>query len=239
MQNKNLISIVIPVYNEEKLIKKLLIKVNSIKNIKKEIIVVNDGSSDNTLDTLKNNCSKLYDLLINYKKNRGKGYACRMGLRKASGTIIIIQDGDLEYNPKNYSRLINPILQNKTNVVYGSRVLKGGKRVRPKTISFKIRILANHFLTFLSNILNNQNLTDAHTCYKVFKKSTYNKIKLKEDGFNFCPEMTTKFSKINEKILEVPIDYFGRTIEEGKKIQFFDGFRAINCLIKYRFKAPK
>ncbi len=239
MQNKNLISIVIPVYNEEKLIKKLLIKVNSIKNIKKEVIVVNDGSSDNTLDTLKNNCSKLYDLLINYKKNRGKGYACRMGLRKASGTIIIIQDGDLEYNPKNYSRLINPILQNKTNVVYGSRVLKGGKRVRPKTISFKIRILANHFLTFLSNILNNQNLTDAHTCYKVFKKSTYNKIKLEEDGFNFCPEMTTKFSKINEKILEVPIDYFGRTIEEGKKIQFFDGFRAINCLIKYRFKTPK
>ena len=139
MQNKNLISIVIPVYNEEKLIKKLLIKVNSIKNIKKEVIVVNDGSSDNTLNTLKNNCSKLYDLLINYKKNRGKGYACRMGLRKASGTIIIIQDGDLEYNPKNYSRLINPILQNKTNVVYGSRVLKGGKRVRPKTISFKIR----------------------------------------------------------------------------------------------------
>ena len=132
MQNKNLISIVIPVYNEEKLIKKLLIKVNSIKNIKKEVIVVNDGSSDNTLNTLKNNCSKLYDLLINYKKNRGKGYACRMGLRKASGTIIIIQDGDLEYNPKNYSRLINPILQNKTNVVYGSRVLKGGKRVRPK-----------------------------------------------------------------------------------------------------------
>ncbi len=239
MQNKNLISIVIPVYNEEKLIKKLLIKVNSIKNIKKEVIVVNDGSSDNTLNTLKNNCSKLYDLLINYKKNRGKGYACRMGLRKASGTIIIIQDGDLEYNPKNYSRLINPILQNKTNVVYGSRVLKGGKRVRPKTISFKIRILANHFLTFLSNILNNQNLTDAHTCYKVFKKSTYNKIKLEEDGFNFCPEMTTKFSKINEKILEVPIDYFGRTIEEGKKIQFFDGFRAINCLIKYRFKTPK
>ena len=239
MQNKNLVSIVIPVYNEEKLIKKLLIKVNSIKNIKKEVIVVNDGSSDNTLNTLKNNCSKLYDLLINYKKNRGKGYACRMGLRKASGTIIIIQDGDLEYNPKNYSRLINPILQNKTNVVYGSRVLKGGKRVRPKTISFKIRILANHFLTFLSNILNNQNLTDAHTCYKVFKKSTYNKIKLEEDGFNFCPEMTTKFSKINEKILEVPIDYFGRTIEEGKKIQFFDGFRAINCLIKYRFKTPK
>ncbi len=239
MQNKNLISIVIPVYNEEKLIKKLLIKVNSIKNIKKEVIVVNDGSSDNTLNTLKNNCSKLYDLLINYKQNRGKGYACRMGLRKASGTIIIIQDGDLEYNPKNYSRLINPILQNKTNIVYGSRVLKGGKRVRPKTISFKIRILANHFLTFLSNILNNQNLTDAHTCYKVFKKSTYNKIKLKEDGFNFCPEMTTKFSKINEKILEVPIDYFGRTIEEGKKIEFFDGFRAINCLIKYRFKTPK
>lgn len=232
-----LISIIIPIYNEEKIIKKLLIKVNSVKKIKKEIILINDGSTDNTLKILKRDCKKLYTKIISYKKNMGKGYACRMGINKCSGDIIIIQDGDLEYNPRDYHKLINPILNNKTNIVYGSRVLKGGKRVRPKTLSFKIRIFANHFLTFLSNILNNQNLTDAHTCYKVFKKKIIKKIKLNEDGFNFCPELTTKFSKINEKIIEVPIDYFGRTVEEGKKIRFFDGIRAIFCLIKYRIKS--
>ena len=179
----------------------------------------------------------MYTKIISYQKNIGKGYACRQGIRKSRGDIIIIQDGDLEYNPKDYYKLLQPILQNKTNIVYGSRVLNGGKRVRPKTLSFKVRIFANHFLTFLSNILNNQNLTDAHTCYKVFKKKIIKKIKLRENGFNFCPELTTKFSKIDEKILEVPIDYFGRTVEEGKKIRFFDGIRAIYCLIKYKVKS--
>tara|TARA_B100001175_G_C19337424_1_gene555667 strand:- start:101 stop:802 length:702 start_codon:yes stop_codon:yes gene_type:complete len=233
MNNKTLISIIIPVYNEQNLIKKLLIKVNSIKNLRKEIIVINDGSSDKTLKILKNDCKKLYNVLINYSQNKGKGYACRKGIKSASGKIIIIQDGDLEYDPKNYPKLIRPILQRKSNVVYGSRVLKGGKRIRPKTLSFKFRIFANHFLTYLSNILNDQNLTDAHTCYKVFTKDVIKKIKLKEDGFNFCPELTSKFSKLKEKIIEVPIDYYGRTVEEGKKIQFFDGIRAIFCLLKY------
>ena len=232
-----LVSIIIPIYNEEKIIKKLLKKVNSIKKIRKEIIVINDGSTDNTLKILKKDCKKMYTKIISYKKNIGKGYACRQGISKSKGDIIIIQDGDLEYNPKDYYKLLQPILQNKTNIVYGSRVLNGGKRVRPKTLSFKVRIFANHFLTFLSNILNNQNLTDAHTCYKVFKKKIIKKIKLRENGFNFCPELTTKFSKIDEKILEVPIDYFGRTVEEGKKIRFFDGIRAIYCLIKYKVKS--
>ena len=232
-----LVSIIIPIYNEEKIIKKLLKKVNSINKIKKEIIVINDGSTDNTLKILKKDCKKMYTKIISYKKNIGKGYACRQGISKSKGDIIIIQDGDLEYNPKDYYKLLQPILQNKTNIVYGSRVLNGGKRVRPKTLSFKVRIFANHFLTFLSNILNNQNLTDAHTCYKVFKKKIIKKIKLRENGFNFCPEITTKFSKIDEKILEVPIDYFGRTVEEGKKIRFFDGIRAIYCLIKYKVKS--
>ncbi len=232
-----LVSIIIPIYNEEKIIKKLLKKVNSIKKIRKEIIVINDGSTDNTLKILKKDCKKMYTKIISYKKNIGKGYACRQGISKSRGDIIIIQDGDLEYNPKDYYKLLQPILQNKTNIVYGSRVLNGGKRVRPKTLSFKVRIFANHFLTFLSNILNNQNLTDAHTCYKVFKKKIIKKIKLRENGFNFCPELTTKFSKIDEKILEVPIDYFGRTVEEGKKIRFFDGIRAIYCLIKYKVKS--
>ncbi len=234
-----LISIIIPVYNEEKLIKNLLLKVNSIKKIKKEIIVINDGSTDETLKILKKDCKKLFTKLITYKKNRGKGFACRKGINGSSGEILIIQDGDLEYNPKNYYRLIKPIIGKKTNIVYGSRVIKGGKRIRPKTFDFKIRILANHFLTYLSNILNNQNLTDAHTCYKVFRKKIVNRINLKENGFNFCPELTTKFSKLNENILEVPIDYYGRTVKEGKKIQFFDGIRAIYCLIKYKIKPLK
>ncbi len=236
MKKKNiLVSIIIPVYNEQNLIKKLLKKVNAVKNIKKEIIIINDGSSDNTCKILKDECKNLFDKLIDCKENKGKGHACRLGIKKAKGQIIIIQDGDLEYNPKNYERLIKPILQNKTKVVYGSRVLKGAKRTRPKTFSFAIRIFANHFLTFLSNILNNQNLTDAHTCYKVFLSKDIKKIHLKENGFNFCPEITTKISKLNLNIVEVPIDYFGRTVDEGKKIQFVDGFRAIYCLFKYKF----
>lgn len=230
-----LVSIIIPVYNEQNLIKKLLKKVNAVKNIKKEIIIINDGSSDNTREILKSECQNLFDKLIDCKKNKGKGYACRLGIKKAKGQIIIIQDGDLEYNPKNYTRLIKPILHNKSKVVYGSRVLKGAKRTRPKTLSFAIRIFANHFLTFLSNILNNQNLTDAHTCYKVFLSKDIKKIDLQEDGFNFCPEITTKISKLNLNIVEVPIDYYGRTVDEGKKIQFLDGFRAIYCLFRYKF----
>ncbi len=234
-----IISIIIPVYNEEKLIKNLLLRVNSIKKIKKEIIVINDGSTDETLKVLKKDCKNLFTKLLSYKKNRGKGFACRKGINISSGEILIIQDGDLEYDPKNYYRLIKPIIKKKTNIVYGSRVIRGGKRIRPNTFDFKIRIFANHFLTFLSNILNNQNLTDAHTCYKVFRKKIINKINLKEDGFNFCPELTTKFSKLDEKIIEVPIDYYGRTVKEGKKIQFFDGIRAIYCLIKYKLKSLK
>ncbi len=230
-----LISIIVPVYNEEKFIIKLLKKIKSEKKIKKEIIVINDGSTDNTLKILKKKHSKkMYSKLISYRLNRGKGYACRKGIRNSNGDIIIIQDGDLEYNPKNYSRLLKPILLKKTNIVYGSRVLKGAKRIRPNTFDFKIRIFANHFLTKLSNLMNNQKLTDAHTCYKVFRKKIIKKIRLEENGFNFCPELTTKFSKMNEKILEVPIDYFGRTVDEGKKIQFIDGFRAIYCLVKYK-----
>ena len=235
MIKKNIISIIIPVYNEERLIKSLLKKINSVKDIKKEIIIINDGSTDKTVNVINNECGGLYTKLINSKINRGKGYACRMGIKKATGGIILIQDGDLEYNPENYKRLIKPILLKKFKVVYGSRVLKGGKRTRPKTLSFKVRTFANHFLTFLSNILNNQKLTDAHTCYKVFSSEVIKNIELQEDGFNFCPEVTTKISKLKVKILEVPIDYYGRTIKEGKKIEFLDGFRAIQCLFKYKF----
>ena len=235
MKKKHLISIVIPVFNEEKTIKNLLEKVNSVQNIDKEIIIINDGSSDNTYEIIIKDCKNLYNKLINLEKNNGKGYACRRGIEKANGDIIIIQDADLEYNPKNYLRLLDPIIKNNYKVVYGSRVLKGGERIRPKTLGFTFRIFANHFLTFLSNLINNQKLTDAHTCYKVFSREIIKKINLKENGFNFCPEVTTKISKLNIEIKEVPVDYYGRTVEEGKKIQFFDGFRAIYCLFKYKF----
>lgn len=228
-----LVSVIIPVFNETRTILPILKKINTIRGIKKEIIIIDDGSTDNTKLIIRKKCSKLYSKLISYKKNRGKGYACRQGLKKARGNIIIIQDADLEYDPKDYPKLVEPIIKKKTKVVYGSRVLKGGKRIRSKSFDVFIRLLANHFLTFLSNILNNQNLTDAHTCYKVFDKSLLKKIKLKEDGFNFCPEITAKFSKAREKIYEVPINYYGRTHAEGKKITFIDGFRAIYAILRY------
>lgn len=230
-----LISIVIPVYNEEKTIKKILLKINNIKNIKKEIILIDDGSSDNTKYIIQNHCKGLYQKKIFLRKNFGKGYALRQGFKLVSGDIVIIQDADLEYNPKDYSKLIHPIINSGAKVVYGSRVLSGAKRSRPKSLDTLVRMFANYFLTFLSNIFNNQNLTDAHTCYKVFKSSFLKKIKLEEDGFNFCPEFTAKISNIGIKILEIPISYHGRTHQAGKKIYFSDGLKALYAILKYNF----
>jgi glycosyltransferase involved in cell wall biosynthesis len=228
-----LISIIVPVFNEESFIKEILIRINNINGIKKEIIVVNDCSNDNTDKILNNECKNLYTKIINNKENMGKGYSVRQGIIHASGEIIIIQDADLEYNPDNYLTLLNPIINNEAQVVYGSRVLKGGTRTRPKTIDTKIRMFANNFLTFFSNFLNNQNLTDCHTCYKVFLSSVIKTIPLEENGFAFCPEVTAKISKLGIKIKEVPIDYFGRTHKEGKKIVFMDGLKAVYAIIKY------
>jgi glycosyltransferase involved in cell wall biosynthesis len=228
-----LISIVIPIYNEEKTIKSILLKINKIKNFKKEIILVDDGSNDKTKNIIENNCKGLYQKKIFLKKNFGKGYALRQGFKKVSGCIVIVQDADLEYNPNDYSKLIFPIINSKSDVVYGSRVLPGAKRSRPKSIDTIVRILANYFLTFLSNVLNKQSLTDAHTCYKVFKSSILKKIKLKENGFNFCPEFTAKISSLGIKIIEIPISYNGRTHKQGKKIYFIDGLKAIYAIFKY------
>ena len=228
-----LISIIIPVYNEDKYIKEILLRINNVKDIDKEIIIINDKSSDNTKKILEKDCLGLYTKLINNEENMGKGFSCRVGIKNAKGEVVLIQDADLEYNPENYYRLIEPIKYNKAEVVYGSRVLPGGNRTRPKTFDFVIRYFANWFLTFLSNILNKQNISDCHTCYKVFKINVLNQIKLFEDGFCFCPEITAKVSRLGIKIHEVPIDYFGRTHVEGKKIVYFDGLRAIYSIIKY------
>lgn len=228
-----LISIIIPVYNEESSIKKILLKINKVKKINKEIILIDDGSSDKTRFIIKNECNTLYNKAIFLKKNFGKGYALRKGFAIAKGDIIIIQDADLEYDPKDYLKLTQPIISSKAEVVYGSRVLIGAKRSRPNSMDTTIRMFANHLLTFLSNILNNQKLTDAHTCYKVFKRKILKSIALKENGFSFCPEFTAKVSLLGIKIIEVPVSYYGRTHEEGKKIFFIDGLRAIWAIFKY------
>lgn len=228
-----LLSIVIPVFNEEKLIKDILLKINKLKDLNKEIIIINDGSNDNTLKVIENDCGKLYDKIINLDNNFGKGYALRKGFEFVTGDIIIVQDADLEYDPKDYYKLIDPIINFNHDVVYGSRVLAGSERTRPKSIDTLIRVFANRTLTSLSNFLNNQKLTDAHTCYKVFKSNLLKKINLVENGFNFCPEITAKFSQLGIKIYEVPISYYGRTHKEGKKISFVDGFRAIYAIFLY------
>ena len=228
-----LVSVIIPVFNEENFIQEILKKISEVKNIKKEIIIVNDCSTDSTVKILETNCSGLYDKIIHNKKNMGKGFSVREGIKFAKGEIILIQDADLEYNPDNYPRLVDPIIKKEAQVIYGSRVLEGGTRIRPKIYDSKVRLFADNFLTIFSNFLNKQNLTDCHTCYKVFSSDVIKKIHLEENGFAFCPEVTAKISKLGIKIKEVPFDYYGRTHEEGKKIVFLDGIKAIFAIIKY------
>jgi len=226
------LSIIIPCYNEFNTIEKLINEVNKIK-IEKQIIIVDDFSDDGSRKIIKK-IKKKYDKVIYHKKNLGKGAAINSAKKFIKGQIILIQDADLEYSPKDYKKLIEPIIKGKANVVYGSRVLKKSRYIK-SNFSSVFRVFANHVLTIISNIINNQNLTDAHTCYKVLKSDLFKKIKLKEKGFSFCPELTTKISLAREKIIEVQIRYNGRTYEEGKKINAYDGFHAIKTLIKYRF----
>ena len=230
-----LISIIIPVFNEKKTILKLIYKIKKTQLIHdKEIIIVDDNSDDGSRELIKKNFKNSKNFKIFYhKKNSGKGAAIKTAQKAIRGDIVIIQDADLEYNPKDYSRLLEPFNDLNVKCVYGSRVLPGASRSRPKSISFLIRTFANHFLTFLSNLLNNQSLTDAHTCYKVFRSDLIKSIDLKEKGFDFCPEITAKVSKKKIKILEVPISYVGRTHEEGKKIKLIDGFKAIKTILYY------
>lgn len=230
------LTVIIPVFNEINTISILLKKVLSEKT-PKQVIVVDDCSTDGTKKILNKKFKNKIDKLIFHKKNKGKGAAIKTAQKFILGEYVIIQDADLEYDPKEYRNFMDEIKKNKykLKVIYGSRVLKKRKIYKKQNFSHKIRIWGNYLLTVLSNVINDQNLTDAHTCYKMFDSAIFKFIKLKEKGFAFCPEVTTKISKLKIKIHEIPINYTGRTYEEGKKIKTIHGIEAVFALLKYRF----
>ena len=232
----NKLSIVIPTYNEEATIKTILEKINEVElmnNIKKEIIIVNDCSQDSTKDIVSLFIKKNPNVEIHYfehKVNKGKGAAIRTAISHVKGECFIIQDADLEYEPKEYNDLLQPMVLGYADIVYGSRFTGSN----PHRILFFWHTIGNKFLTFLSNIFTNLNLTDMETCYKLFSTEKIRSIKLRENRFGFEPEITAKISQIPKiRIYEVGISYFGRTYEEGKKINWKDGFAALFCIVKY------
>ncbi len=224
-----LVSIIIPCYNEKNTISTLVDLVINESEFDKEIIIIDDKSNDGTREIIKNKISKKISKAIFHNKNLGKGAALRSGIKVATGDIVLIQDADLEYNPQEYSKLIKPIKNGYADVVYGSRFIGGDEH----RILYFWHSVANKFLTLLSNMFTNLNLTDMETCYKVFKKEIIKNIIIEENRFGFEPEITAKISKLNCTIYEVGISYNGRTYKEGKKINWKDGLKAIYCIIKY------
>lgn len=232
---KYTLSVVIPAYNEENTVHLILNQVLGLQldDIKIEVVVVNDCSTDGTKPAIEKYISEHEHgsiHLFNQDKNQGKGAAIRRGIEEASGDFLVIQDADLEYDPREYKDLLKPILSNQADVVYGSRFMGSN----PHRILFFWHSLGNKLLTFTSNMFNNLNLTDMETCYKMFRSEIIKKIYLRENRFGFEPEVTAKISRVpGIRIYEVGISYYGRTYSEGKKINWKDGFRAIYCIIKY------
>ncbi|MBU0765041.1 MAG: glycosyltransferase family 2 protein [Bacteroidetes bacterium] len=232
----SILSIVIPVYNEEKTISKILDKVLEVilpEAIGKQIVIINDCSTDKTRRVIEEYVSSHPDIemiVFHQNKNQGKGAAIHKGIELATGDFLMIQDADLEYDPREYNLLLRPVTEGLADVVYGSRFLGS----HPRRILFFWHSVGNRFLTFLSNMFNNLNLTDMETCYKLFRMEIIKGINLKEKRFGFEPEVTAKVSRIKGlRLYEVGISYYGRTFEEGKKINWKDGFHAIFCIIKY------
>jgi glycosyltransferase involved in cell wall biosynthesis len=224
-----LLSVVIPCFNEKNTIGEIINRINKLENLNLEIIVIDDNSSDGTKEILQEKIKDKVSQLIFNESNHGKGYCVKKGIENANGDVILIQDADLEYDPKEYYKLIKPINDGNADVVFGSRFIGGDQR----RILLFWHTIANKFLTMLSNIFTNLNLTDMETCYKVFRKSLMEKIDLKEKGFGFDPEITAKLAKQKPRIYEVGISYFGRTYAEGKKINFKDAFIVLKCIIIY------
>ena len=222
------LSIVIPVYNEKNTLNTLLTRVEAV-DYEKEIVLVDDCSTDGTREIVENYKNKKEYTVVMHQYNRGKGAALRTGFAEASGDIIIIQDADLEYDPKDYGKLLEPILDGRADVVYGSRFLGG-----PHRVLFFWHYLGNMALTLMSNVMTNLNLTDMETCYKVFSRQVLDSIELKCNRFGFEPEFTSKVAKQKFRIYEVPISYSGRDYAEGKKIGWKDGVAAIWFIIRFR-----
>ena len=233
MEPLNKLSVIVPVYNEKSTIEEILRRVAAV-SIPKEIIVVEDGSADGTREVLEQIGQDSHDYgdltVLFHEKNQGKGAAVRTGIGCARGDVVIIQDADLEYDPREYPQLLRPILDGRADVVYGSRFLGG-----PHRVIYFWHYMGNRTLTFVSNLLTNLNLSDLETCYKVFRREIFDDIHLRSNRFEFEPEVTVKLAKKGYRIYETPISYSGRSYEEGKKITWIDGVKTLWALVRYRF----
>ena len=228
------LSIIIPCFNEKKTIVPIVEKILRLR-INLEIILIDDGSTDGSKEIIKKFLERKIKKIIYHKKNKGKGAAIISAKKYCSGDYVIIQDADLEYDPKDFLLFIKYLKKHKVDALYGSRFLNKKFSATLKNFQGFYRVIGNKALTLFSNILNAQNLTDAHTCYKMFSIKIFRKLNLEENGFSFCPEVNTKISNLKFKIYEIPIFYKGRDFKRGKKIKFTDFFRAIKTIIKYKF----